>query len=57
MDKNKLNEHIQKEFLKRVIDTGPNYTDKQKKDLKTILDSEQTVEEILKEVLTYFAMQ
>lgn len=42
-------------MLKHLIDNGPNYTEKMKRDLKNIIDAGNSSEEILEAALTYFA--
>ncbi len=57
MNEKKLNKHLKKECLKNVIDNNHTYTDKQKQDLKLIVDAGETPEEILEGILSYFAFQ
>ena len=51
----KLQEHIYKETLKQIVDSSPNYSDKIKSDVKAIIDSGKSPEEICKATLTYFS--
>lgn len=55
MDQEKMNEHIIKETLKRIVDNSPNYNDNVKRDIKAIIDMGKSPEEILEAVLSYFA--
>lgn len=55
MDQEKMNEHIAKETMKRIVDNSPNYNDNVKHDIKAIIDMGKTPEEILEAVLSYFA--
>lgn len=55
MNQNQLNEHITKDALKRIVDNSSNYTYQMKCDLKSIIDASQSMEEIFKATLTYFA--
>lgn len=57
MNEKKLNKHLKKECLKNIIDNNHAYTDKQKQDLKLIVDAGETPEEILEGILSYFAFQ
>ena len=50
-----IQEHIYKEMLKQIINNSPNYTEKIKCDLCSIVDAGNTPEEIIKSILTYFA--
>lgn len=56
MTEKDLKEHTYKEFLKKVVDNGQNYTEQMKTDLKAIIDHGNSAEEICKMVLVYFAM-
>ena len=55
MDQEKMNEHITKETLKRIVDNSLNYNDNVKRDIKAIIDMGKSPEEILEAVLSYFA--
>lgn len=55
MDQEKMNEHVAKETMKRIVDNSPNYNDNVKHDIKVIIDMGKTPEEILEAVLSYFA--
>jgi hypothetical protein len=55
MDQEKMNEHITKETLKRIVDNSLNYNDNVKWDIKAIIDMGKSPEEILEAVLSYFA--
>lgn len=55
MDQKKINEHIAKETMKRIVDNSPNYDDNVKRNLKAIIDLDKSPEEILEAVLSYFA--
>lgn len=54
MDQEKMNEHITKETLKRIVDNSLNYNDNVKRDIKAIIDMGKSPEEILEAVLSYF---
>lgn len=53
--KENLQEHIYKEALKQIVDSSPNYSDRIKSDVKAIIDTGKSPEEICKATLTYFA--
>lgn len=55
MNQKKMQEHLTKEALKRIVDNSPNYTEQIKQDLKNIIDAGNTLEEILQATLLYFA--
>ena len=55
MDSEKIKEHFCKEYLKSVVDNNYNYTEKQKLDLKLIIDNGKTPNEIIEAMLVYFA--
>lgn len=55
MNQEKMNEHIVKETLKRIVDNSPNYTDRIKQDLKNIIDTGKSPEEILEATFIYFS--
>ena len=55
MNQDKLNEHMAKEAMKHIVDDSPNYTNQMKQDLKSIIDSGRSPEEICKAMLSYFA--
>lgn len=57
MNNRDVQEHIAKEALKRIVDNGPNYTEEMKQDLKSIIDVGKSANEILQEMLTYFAVR
>lgn len=57
MDNKEIKEHFCKEYVKTVIDNNHNYTEKQKHDLKLIVDSGKTPNEIIERMLIYFAFQ
>ena len=50
MDQEKMNEHITKETLKRIVDNSLNYNDNVKRDIKAIIDMGKSPEEILEAV-------
>ena len=52
---NKIIGHIAKERIKQLIDSNFNYTEKQKYELKLIVDSCKTPEEVICRILTYFS--
>ena len=52
---NKIIEHIAKERIKQLIDSNFNYTEKQKYELKLIVNSGKTPEEVICGILTYFS--
>ena len=54
MNQKKMQEHLTKEALKRIVDNSPNYTEQIKQDLKNIIDAGNTLEEILQATLLYF---
>lgn len=56
MNQEKMQEHVFKEMLKRIVDNSPNYTEKMKCALKMIIDAGTTPEEILKATLSYFSL-
>lgn len=51
----KLQEHIYKEALKRIVDNSSNCPDRIKNDIKTIIEAGKSPEEILEATLTYLA--
>ena len=55
MNQKRMQEHLTKEALKRIVDNSPNYTEQIKQDLKNIIDAGNTPEEILQATLFYFA--
>lgn len=55
MNQDKLNEHMAKNAMKRIVDNSPNYTHQMKQDLKTIIDAGRSPEEICEAMLKYFA--
>lgn len=55
MNQKKIQEHLTKETLKRIVDNSPNYTEQIKQDLKNIIDAGNTPEEIAEAILMYFA--
>ena len=52
----KFIEHFAKERLKQTIDNNYNFTEKQKHELKLIVDSGRTPEDVIKGILAYFAI-
>lgn len=56
MTEKEMQEHACKELLKKVVDSGQNYTEKMKSDLKELIDQGKTPEEICEATLVYFAM-
>ena len=55
MNQKRMQEHLTKEALKRIVDNSPNYTEQIKQDLKNIIDAGNTSEEIAEAILMYFA--
>ena len=55
MNLKRMQEHLTKEALKRIVDNSPNYSDQVKQDLKKIIDAGHTPEEIAEAILMYFA--
>ena len=55
MNQKRMQEHLTKEALKRIVDNSPNYTEQIKQDLKNIIDVGNTPEEIAEAILMYFA--
>ena len=55
MNQKRMQEHLAKEALKRIVDNSPNYTEQIKQDLKNIIDAGNTPEEIAEAILMYFA--
>lgn len=55
MNQKRMQEHLTKEALKRIVDNSPNYTERIKQDLKNIIDAGNTLEEIAEAILMYFA--
>ena len=51
----KLMEHFAKESLKQTIDNNYNFTEQQKRELKLIVDSGRTPEDVIKGILAHFA--
>ena len=51
----KLIEHFAKESLKQTIENNYNFTEKQKHELKLIVDAGRTPEDVIKGILAYFA--
>ena len=51
----KLMEHFAKESLKQTIDNNYNFTEKQKYELKLIVDAGRTPEDVIKGIIAYFA--
>lgn len=56
MTEKEIQMHVCKELLKKVVDSGQNYTEKMKSDLKAIIDQGKSPEEILEATLAYFAV-
>ncbi len=54
MNQKRMQEHLTKEALKRIVDNSPNYTKQIKQDLKNIIDAGNTPEEIAEAILMYF---
>ena len=52
----KLMERFAKESLKQAIDNNYNFTNKQKHELKLIVDAGRTPEDVIKSILSYFAI-
>ncbi len=52
----KLMEHFAKESLKQAIDNNYNFTNKQKHELKLIVDVGRAPEDVIKGILSYFAI-
>jgi hypothetical protein len=50
-------DHLFKEIIKQEIDYNPRYTEKQKYEIKGIIDTGETIEDIIKSLLVYFSMQ
>ncbi len=46
---------INKEILKSIVDNSPNYTEKQKLDIKAIIEKSNTEQEALEKLLIYFS--
>ena len=55
MNQKRMQEHLTKEALKRIVHNSPNYTEQIKQDLKNIIDAGNTPEEIAEAILMYFA--
>lgn len=55
MNQKRMQEHLTKEALKRIVDNSPNYNEQIKQDLKNIIDAGNTPEEIAEAILMYFA--
>ena len=55
MNQKRMQEHLTKEALKRIVDSSQNYTEQIKQDLKNIIDAGNTLEEIAEAILMYFA--
>lgn len=56
MTEKEIQMHVRKELLKKVVDSGQNYTEKMKSGLKTIIDQSKSPEEICRATLVYFAV-
>ncbi|WP_346663182.1 hypothetical protein [uncultured Merdimonas sp.] len=56
MTEKEIQEHACKELLKKVVDSGQNYSEKMKSDLKGIIDVGKSPEEICETIIAYFAM-
>ena len=56
MTEKEMQEHACKELLKKIVDSGQNYTEKMKSDLKEIIENSKSPEEICKDTLFYFSM-
>ena len=56
MTEKEMQEHACKKLLKKVVDSGQNYTEKMKSDLKEIIDHSKSPEEICIATLVYFSM-
>ena len=54
-NEDKFIEHFAKESLKQAIDNKFNFTEKQKHELKMIVEVGKTPEEVIKGILAYFA--
>ncbi len=52
---NKFEEHLYKEVLKRIVDGNDRYPQSVKDDLKQIVDSAHSFEELFESMLIYFA--
>lgn len=50
-----LQEHTFKEILKHIVDNSPNYTERMRFDLKAIIDTAKSQEELAQAILAYFA--
>lgn len=55
MNQKRMQEHLTKEALKRIVDNSPNYTEQIKQDLKNIIVAGNTPEKIAEAILMYFA--
>lgn len=56
MDLNSIIEHQSKEILKNMVDNTQGYTEKMKCDLKGIIDTSRSPEELFQAVLLYFSV-
>ena len=56
MTEKEMQEHACKELLKKVVDSGQNYTEMMTADLKQLIDQGKPPEEICEATLVYFAM-
>lgn len=55
MDLNNIDEHEFKEMLKKQVDNSPNYTEQIKYDLKAIINTSKTPEDLCEAALLYFS--
>lgn len=55
MELNSVDEHKFKEMLKKLVDDSPNYTEQIKYDLKAIINTSKTPEDLSEAALLYFS--
>lgn len=54
MELDNVDEHNFKEMLKKLVDDSPNYTEQIKYDLKAIINTSKTPEDLCEAALLYF---
>ena len=50
-----LKEHVYKELIKKTVDNSPNYSERMKAEMKTIIDEGKSPEEICQAIVVYLA--
>ena len=50
-----LKEHVYKELIKKTVHNSPNYSERMKAEMKTIIDEGKSPEEICQAIVVYLA--